>query len=123
MAAPNPVIFKLSSFFNQSRWLQIMDKNKVGFQIDLGEILIQGILINLIIPGLYFLTIPVEGVVKFLGRGVEGFAPPDKLPARLDSHLVEEWNQTIEDFGHAAAHGRRVDMKKGLPLKALGQKP
>src|SRR3989338_2640034 len=97
-----------------------MNKNKVRFQIDLGKILIQGILINLIILGLYFLGVSMQGIVKFFGRGIEGFTPPDKLPARLDAQIVEEWNQTIKNFGHASAYGRGVDMEQGLSLKALG---
>ena len=59
--------------------------------------------------------------MKGLGDAIEVGRPGDHFPAGVDSQLLQQRNHPAQDFRHAAAASRGVDVDDPLAGQPLGQ--
>ncbi len=124
MAAPDPSPHLAGRReVRQIHRLRIVYENDVGLQIQPRGVLAIDLVVQLevALPERYRQAL--HAVVKGLGNAVEVGRSGDDLPAGADSQFFHERDHPAQDFGHAAAAPRGIDVYDPFAGQAFGQAP
>lgn len=124
MAAPNP-----SSHLAGRREvrkidrLRIMYENDIRLQIQPCSVFAIDLVMQIEVAFLERYRQPLHAVVKGLGNAIEVGRSGDHFPAGVDSQFSHERDHPAQDFGHAAAAARGIDVHDPFAGQAFGQSP
>ena len=122
VAAPNPAAhLPRRREMRQVDRLRIVHENDVGLQVQPLGILPIDLVVQIEIALFERYRQALQSVVKGLGDAIEVGRTGDHFPAGVDSQFFHQRDHPAEDFGHAAAASRGVDVDDPLAGQPLGQ--
>ena len=124
MAAPNPAPHLAGRReVRQIDRLRIVYEYDVRLQIQPRGVLAIDLVVQIEVAFLERYRQSLHAVVKGLGNAIEVGRSGDHFPAGLDAQFFQERNHPAQDFGHAAAAPRGVDVNDPFAGQPLGQPP